>query len=83
MFFEPLFVTVSLSSFSWTSSTKPPQVFWAEFLGCCDVSLCSAEQATLGRVLSHVSFWYNVVFTYFRPIGCVNVSNVFQVDSLL
>ena len=56
--------------------------FWPEFLGCCDVSLYSAEQAALGRLLSRSSFGYDVVFTYFRPIGCVNVSDVFGVGSL-
>ena len=37
----------------------------------------------LGRTsdFSRVSFRYNMVFIYFRLIGCVNISNVFGVDS--
>ena len=71
--FSTAFVTVSLFVFLFCFFFFVDELhqvssgFMPEFLGCCDMSLCSAEQTTSGRVLSRVSFRYNVFYTYLRP----------------
>ena len=55
-----------VSSSTWTSSTKSLQPLWPEFLGCCDVSMCLAEQRTSRHTLGCVSFWCNMFYTFLR-----------------